>query len=75
MVQIGVVVKKSGHDEHEHGPGAHNGGGPGSIDNRLNWLRAGDRLRGTLPRLQAVRLTPSAHPVPADPSTIGDHHD
>jgi cation diffusion facilitator family transporter len=35
--------------------------------------QAADRLRGTLPRLHAVRLTPSAHP--ADPSTIGDHHD
>ena len=51
--------------------------------------QAADRLRGRLPRVQAVRLTPSTHPgpadpspadpnpadpSPADPSTIGDHH-
>jgi vacuolar iron transporter family protein len=34
-------MAQSGHDEHGHENGAHNGGGPGSIGNRLNWLRAG----------------------------------
>jgi VIT1/CCC1 family predicted Fe2+/Mn2+ transporter len=34
-------MTQSGHEGHEHGDGAHEGGGPGSIGNRLNWLRAG----------------------------------
>ena len=40
--------------------------------------QAADRLRGRLPRVQVVRLTPCAHPTTvgsavADPSTIGVH--
>jgi len=34
-------MAQNGHEGHEHDSGAHNGGGPGSIGNRLNWLRAG----------------------------------
>ncbi|MFC3491747.1 VIT1/CCC1 transporter family protein [Glycomyces rhizosphaerae] len=34
-------MAQSGHEGHGHRDGAHEGGGPGSIGNRLNWLRAG----------------------------------
>jgi vacuolar iron transporter family protein len=34
-------MAQNGHEGHEHDSGAHNGDGPGSIGNRLNWLRAG----------------------------------
>jgi VIT1/CCC1 family predicted Fe2+/Mn2+ transporter len=34
-------MAQSGHEGHEHDGGAHEGDGPGSIGNRLNWLRAG----------------------------------
>ncbi len=37
--------------------------------------QAADGLRGRLPRLQAVRLTPSAHPTAAHPSSNGRRHD
>lgn len=35
------MTARSGHEGHEHDGGAHEGAGPGSIGNRLNWLRAG----------------------------------
>jgi VIT1/CCC1 family predicted Fe2+/Mn2+ transporter len=35
------VTAQSGHEGHDHEPGVHDGGGPGSIGSRLNWLRAG----------------------------------
>lgn len=35
------MTAQSEHEGHEHGNGTHEGDGPGSIGNRLNWLRAG----------------------------------
>jgi len=37
----GAVTAQGGHEGHSHEDGVHGGDGPGSIGNRLNWLRAG----------------------------------